>query len=526
MAALLALCALPWLAGLGTELQDVDSAQYADVAKHIARDGQWLTLRDSAGPFVNKPPLAIWAQAVTISALGPTPVAARLPSVLFAAIAVAATFGLGRALFDAQRGWTAAALFAGSVALQQMVLDPKVDLALTAMATSALWAFVEARRRPGFLWLGWVCTGLAVLSKGPLGLALPAAAIAPEAIRHRWGSVEKGTLAQRLFALKPVRGVAIVAALAAPYYVGVYRQTGTDGAGFVLWRQNVGRLFGQSGYSDTTTPLFFFHTALWVFLPFTPLLVLAIVRGLKRGPFAPSEQRIVWWGLWLPFAVFSLSTYKLPQYIFCLAPVASVIAADALVGLSDRAAARLRLGSVALAVLAAAAGAWLVIDCFPAGLGLVALAVPLGAWLLDRKVGIVAGSLLGLHLVLAGWVFPAAVSFQAGKALADRARAEDPGAYMLPFIDVPSTYGAAYPAEGFANRIGIDELRALVETKKLTTAVVDAAHWPDFAAAGLEATSIAKFPAYPTSRRKLAFLRAATRESTLQWRELVRVRVK
>ncbi len=533
---LLAVAAAPWVIGLGNEIQDVDPAQYADVARMIAKDGQWLTLRDSTGPFINKPPLSIWAQAVAIKVLGPTSLAARLPSLLFALLAVAATFGLGRALFDETRAAIGACLLAASVAMQQMVSDPKVDLALTAMATLSLWAFVEGRTRPAFLWLGWIFAGLAVLSKGPLGLALPAAAIFPEAVRHRWGAAEKGSLPARLFALKPVRGLLIVAAIAAPYYWAIYRRDGAEGAGFVLWQQNIGRLFGQSGYANDTTLLFFFHTALWVFLPFTPLLGLAFLR--LRIPRAPSEPRILWWGFWIPFAVFSLSTYKLPQYIYCLAPVAALIAADVACGLGAVASRRLRTAMLALGLMAAGATAWLLIAGFPpqtwlgtaVGLAL-AVAAPAGIWVLARRwaapwqlTASTVAMLAAFHLVSSAWIFPASTAFQAGQLLAIRARAEDPDAELLPFVDVPGTFAAAYYVGTRTPQIGIDELAYHVRRGALHTVVVNADAWPDFASVGLQAESIAKFPAYPTSRPKLSFLRAATRPEQLQWRELLRLR--
>ena len=532
---LIAVSALPWFLALGNEVQDIDSAQYADVARLMVRDGQWLTMRDSSGPFINKPPLAIWAQAAAISVLGATSAAAHLPSLIFAALTVAATFGLGRALLDVQRGSIAACLLASSVALQQMVADPKVDLALTAMATLSLWAFVEGRKRSGYLWLGWLFAGLAVLAKGPLGLALPAAAIFPEAIRHHWGQAEKGTLRQRLFALKPMRGLLIVAALAAPYYWAIYQRDGAANAGFVLWQQNIGRLIGQSGYANATTPLFFFHTALWVFLPFTPLLALGTLRpALPRLPFEP---RVLWWGFWIPFAAFSASTYKLPQYIYCLSPVAALIAADALVALKN--VQPLRKGMLALGGVSGLAVAWMMIDAFPpenAAVVIIALlaaaALPIAAWKLRTEASWQAtastvAAVAAIHVAYVGWLFPHAIAFQPGKAVADRAFAEDPKATRLPYVGTRPSFAAAYYYRGpSTERMGPEELSERVARGEQNTVVVETGVWPDFAAVGLEATLIQHFDAYPTSRARLPFWRASTRASQLQGRDLLRVKAR
>ncbi len=532
---LVAVGAAPWVLGLSNPIQDVDPAQYADVARHIAEHGGWLDLRDSFGPFVNKPPLSIWAEAVAIKALGPTSAAARLPALLFALLAVWATFALGRALLDSTRGLLAASLFASSVALQLMITDPKVDLALTAMATLSLWAFVEGRTRPAFLWLGWLFTALAVLSKGPLGLALAGMAIGPEAIRHRWGSTDRGLFWQRITGLKPARGLLIVAAISAPYYWSVYQRDGAAGAGFVLWRQNFGRLIGQSGYRNDTTAGFFLHTALWAFLPFTPLLLAAGVCrarawwATRRLP--PEPRRILTWGFVLPFAVFSLSDYKLPQYIFCLAPLGALICAEALTGWTDAAVRRARLGLLAIGLGTAGVVGWLVLDCFPAPGGWawipVAIAVPVAAHLLGARLpppwavaAAAVASTAVFHLAFAGQIFPRLVSLQAGAALAARARAEDPQGKVLPYLGVDPTFAVSYYGGVPAVPMGLDEVKA----RALRIAVVNHGAWPDFAGAGLTAEVAASFSDYPTSRPKLNFLREATRPSVLQTLDLVRIR--
>ena len=117
--ALLALA--PLLLALPNEVPDVDPAQYLDVAGWIHRSGDWLNLRDSLGPFINKPPLMMWVQAGFMALLGETDIAARLASLLFGVVMLGAIAGIGRELKNAQRGWVAAAFAASSVAFHAMV---------------------------------------------------------------------------------------------------------------------------------------------------------------------------------------------------------------------------------------------------------------------------------------------------------------------------------------------------------------------------------------------------------------------
>ncbi|MBX7099153.1 MAG: glycosyltransferase family 39 protein, partial [Myxococcaceae bacterium] len=339
---------LPLLLGLDAELQDVDAAQYADVARRMVASGDWLTLSHSQGPFVNKPPFSMWAQAVCITALGPTSVAARLPALLFAVLTVLAVRGIGRQLFDDRVGELAAFLTASTAALHVMVIDPKVDLALTATTSCAVWAFLAARQASRWAFAGWALTGLALLTKGPLGVAIVAAAIAPEAVR------EPGRLR-----FQPLLGPLLVAALAAPFYWTVWKVYGPENVEYLLWRQSMGRFNGSSGYVDATSPLFYVHTSAWAFLPWTPALLVVLVRKARRlgNVRLPDWQRVPAWWFALPFAAFSVSDYKLPQYVYALTPAVALLCAPWLCEASAAALRRLRWRLAALAAGGAVGGA-------------------------------------------------------------------------------------------------------------------------------------------------------------------------
>jgi 4-amino-4-deoxy-L-arabinose transferase-like glycosyltransferase len=289
------------------------------------------------GPFINKPPLMLWTQAVTMSVLGPTSVAARLPALLFAILAVLGTFLVGRELVDRRHGAVAAALLGGSVAVHLGMADPKVDLALMAMTTWAIWAALASRRRPRLLLLAWLFAGLAVLAKGPVGLGIVVVALAPEWLRI---SSPPGERARERG--NHLLGFALFLAVAAPFYVA----QNPDDARFLLWTQGFGRLLGQSAFHDSTTPLYFVHTGLWALLPMTPLLVVALGRGamrLWRERTLPADVRRVpaWW-FGITFVVISAARFKLPQYVYWVAPPAALLAAGELLRATEVGLARWR----------------------------------------------------------------------------------------------------------------------------------------------------------------------------------------
>jgi 4-amino-4-deoxy-L-arabinose transferase-like glycosyltransferase len=65
-------------------LYDTTEARYAEIARVMLATDNWVTPQIEPGePFWAKPPLSIWATALSFSVLGINEFAARLPSLLF-----------------------------------------------------------------------------------------------------------------------------------------------------------------------------------------------------------------------------------------------------------------------------------------------------------------------------------------------------------------------------------------------------------------------------------------------------------
>ncbi len=72
-----------------------DEALYAEVAKQILRSGNWLDLTWGGSPWVDKPPVTVWATAVFYHLFGMHEFTARLFSALCGAGTVIVTYLLG-----------------------------------------------------------------------------------------------------------------------------------------------------------------------------------------------------------------------------------------------------------------------------------------------------------------------------------------------------------------------------------------------------------------------------------------------
>lgn len=529
----------PSVLGLSNEVQDVDPAQYADVARRMLESGDWWHLKDQNGPFWNKPPLTMWLQAAGMAVFGVDAFAVRLPGLLFAVITMVSTFFIGRTLADERRGLTSAVLVGASLSTHLMVLDPKVDTALTAMTSLAIALMLEGRRRPVLRLLAWAVAGLAVLSKGPIGLGIPVLALLPEVVRPSW-SDGPSTLLRRLWSVWPF-GLVLTALVALPFYAATRDTTGDEGVLYLLWYQGFGRLWGQSGFLDDTTPLFFTHTALWAFLPFAPLLGFSLGRrvlGFATARRLPGAlARVPLWWFSLVFVVISLSTYKLPQYLYPLTPAAALLVAEELERLDDALASRWRWLLLGFAAAGAVFAALVFSLGFPASLPTVALwaavvlapVVVLMAWArrLPPADGLVVSLAVGLGGVMAfvpGYVQPATLEYQPAKELCALVRQADPESTLLPVVFAPPSFAYSFYARRDATYLMPDGLKAALEAGRAKVAVLGPEGPVEMLAEqGISFEVLGTYASFGTSRPTQRFLLASTRAETLMELKLVRV---
>ncbi len=544
-ALLLTLSIGPSVLGLTNDVQDVDPAQYADVARRMLASGDWLHLADQNGPFWNKPPLTMWLQAAGMAVFGVDALAVRLPGLLFAVITMVSTFWIGRLLVPKtmpaaaaeRRGLTAAVLVGSALSSHLMVLDPKVDTALTAMTSAAIALMIGGRTKPWLRLLAWAVAGLAVLSKGPIGLGIPVIALLPEVVRPGWS---EGGLLRRLWSVWPF-GLILTGLVAAPFYSAMHTTTGDEGVLYLLWYQGFGRLWGQAGFLDDTTPLFFTHTMLWAFLPFSPLVVLSLVRRaadlVRTRALPPNPGRVPAWWFLLTFAVISVSTYKLPQYLYPLTPAAALLATEELERLEARVATKWRWLFTSFSVVVVLFVAVVFAVAFPANLGRVAAwggvallpVVALTRWarrlpVADGVVASLALCLGGLMAFLAGYLQPATLAFQPSRELGALVQRVDPQSRVLPVVFAWPLFSYSFYAQRDAKYLMPDGLRGVVDRGEAKVAIIG----PDgsldaLTAEGLSYEVLGAFSSFSTSRPSPSFLRASTRPSTLSEVKLVRV---
>jgi 4-amino-4-deoxy-L-arabinose transferase-like glycosyltransferase len=334
--ALFAIAAALSLWRLGdTPLMDIDESMYAEIARHMVDSGDWVTPTfDGAATFL-KPPLYYWLVALSMKCVGQTEFAVRIVSGLLGLAAVALTALLGRWVFSRREGLLAGLILGLSPGFVLMIRVSTVDMTLTAFLTLAFYGYArmiakapDGRPAPdaiSFLAM-WLGAALATLTKGPIGLLIPALVVGLHGIATR--------RLKRLLGLWIPAGLALYFAIVLPWYVICTIRHGMEFLQENLLHHNLEKFFVKGIYHDKTNYFFLLKNFQWMFFPWILIMaVAALVRlvDLGRGPGRLArigDAPLLFW-IWFlaPTLVFSLSQYKLPTYIAPTLPACSLLVA-------------------------------------------------------------------------------------------------------------------------------------------------------------------------------------------------------
>lgn len=272
-------------------------------------------------PFFDKPILMYWSIAAGYMAGGINHLSARIPSILAALVTIAATAIGGRHLFGARAGTMAAAALASSFMFMSFAALCMSDMLLVMFDTITL-AFLyigieRSERRTISFWIAAMSAGLAFLTKGPVGIVLPAISFfAYLTLTRQWRIIDP---------IKHVIPCALITALAAsPWFWSAYRENGAGALSYFFIRENLQRFAGST--YDTHKPIYFMLVSLFTgMLPWSIFLPPAAVMSWKERAAAGRKHLYLW--LWIATVTifFSLSRGKIDYYVLPVYPAACIL---------------------------------------------------------------------------------------------------------------------------------------------------------------------------------------------------------
>ncbi|WP_297088395.1 glycosyltransferase family 39 protein [uncultured Draconibacterium sp.] len=301
-----------------------DAGKYAAISRIIYETGDWINLTIHFEPYLQKPPLLFWITAPFYFLFGPSEVAFKLPVLLYSVLAIYSTYRFARLFYSRQTARLAAIMLATSEFYFLFHNDIHTDVLLTANVIFAMWqlaAYFKQKRLINMLLAG-LGIGLALISKGPIGVFVPVTAVFAHLIYTR--------RLKDVFNLKIVAGVLLCLLILALGLTGLYNQFGWEGLRFFFWENNAGRISGRIKGSSVDY-FFYFHTALYIFLPWGILFFLSWFFEIK-SLLKKKSIELYSLGAIVPYwIVISVAQAQSPHYFMVLSPFMAVLSAKWLV---------------------------------------------------------------------------------------------------------------------------------------------------------------------------------------------------
>ncbi|MBK8520857.1 MAG: glycosyltransferase family 39 protein [Chitinophagaceae bacterium] len=361
---LLALVTCLNFTGLFNEIMEPDGTIYAALAKEIAKSGNWLFLWVNGADWLDKPHLPFWMAATSFKIFGYNAFAYKLPSFILFVVSLFYCYRLACVIYSKETARLATLIYGSALHIIISNFDGKVEIYLTAFVVAAMYHMYRAFESTWFRHIvaAALFAACAAMTKGIFVLITIAVGFVIYWIRTKqW---------QEFIKLKWYVFVLLVFIFILPELYALYLQfdlhpekvvygkTDVSGLRFFFWDSQFGRFFNNGPITGKGDLSFFLHTTLWAFIPWSILLLLAVINFFrKKKNTEPALQRWIIGGSALfSFMMFTFSKFQLPHYIVILFPHFSMItAAYLLEGTSEKAMNRINIFQTVLFVLVFAA---------------------------------------------------------------------------------------------------------------------------------------------------------------------------
>ncbi|MCX6908576.1 MAG: glycosyltransferase family 39 protein [Verrucomicrobia bacterium] len=301
-------------AGLGVRgLNDPDEGRYAEEAREMLERLQtnrlaWLEATLDGEPYYSKPPLTNWLTCATMSVLGLNEWGARMPAALAALGAVLVAMTLARRMGGERWAALTGVVLPTSLmffVVGRLITTDMILLFFMASALAAFWFWFEDGGRRS-LAVFWLALSGAMMTKGPVGVAVPLLVIVATLVTLRQP--------RRLLELGWLWGLPLFAVLGLGWYLQACIR-------FDLWWFFLGQQVAGHYFKDAQghpQPIWYFAVLLVVgALPWTLCALTAGWRWREEAQSPQMRARRVFLVIWVVTGLvfFSMSRTKLATYI-------------------------------------------------------------------------------------------------------------------------------------------------------------------------------------------------------------------
>ena len=300
------------------DLAGYDDAHYAHIAKAIVVTGNWLDLSSNGGPALEHPPLFVWMQAGLFKLFGFSDTLARLPSAVCGWGVILLVFWLTRRILNAHAALLAMFVMAATIYFLKYAARGMTDVPFTLICLAALCAWLLGEDHPAWYLAAGLCVGLAQITRGLMGIALPICFLIDAAVNRRRPSLAYAAGATAL-AFFP-----ITAWYARMFYV--------NGANFWpihrawLDREALGQLSPPwRRYTGAPEYVWMLLKSYWPWMPFTVAGLWAAIRERENGPARSLRLLVIWIGV--VFVLCAAAKSRVLRYMLPAYPAFAIMAA-------------------------------------------------------------------------------------------------------------------------------------------------------------------------------------------------------
>jgi len=320
---LIILAGLVYITGLFT-IVIADAGKYAMIAREIVENGNWMKITAHSEPYLQKPPFHFWLVAISFKLFGYSNIAYKLPTLLMSVLGIYSTYRMGRLLYSDTVGKLSALLLYTSLAFFLFNMDVHTDTVFMTLIIFSIWQFalfIRGRRIVNLI-TGAVGTALAMLTKGPVGLAVVVFAVLSQLI-----FTKKYRL---IFRWEWLLAAGLMTAIIFPYLHGLYEQFGARGPLFYFWTNNAGRISGslEGGNNDYS---FYIHSLTYLMAPWTIIVFIALFLEFRnritgKNKTLSDSKEYFTLGAIIPFLlIISIAKGKAPHYILPVIPLVCIV---------------------------------------------------------------------------------------------------------------------------------------------------------------------------------------------------------
>ncbi|MBE7689525.1 ArnT family glycosyltransferase [Tenacibaculum piscium] len=326
------LIALVYFVGIFIPLMANDSAQHATMGMRMFLSDNFAELLKGENPYLDKPHMHFWLAGLSFKIFGLHEWAYRIPSILATIIGAYSVFQLTKKLYDKSVAHYGSLIFLTSQSIILANHDVRTDAVLTGATIFAIWQLFEyvSTKKTVNIVLGAIAMGISFSTKGFYGIAIILFSLFSHIIYTK--------NYKALFSYKILLALLVFFLSITPVLYAYYLQFGWEGVEFILWNQNVNRATAKGFNQSSPDYFFFFHSLLWVFLPWAFLMYYGMFYQLKKWiqnkcKNTSGVEFLTIGGVLITLLIISFSKFKLPHYLNPLLPLLAIFTAGILYNL-------------------------------------------------------------------------------------------------------------------------------------------------------------------------------------------------